>query len=210
MRITIRKFQELNEAAKTELTDIDKSIVMAKIITGLDDDQLQKMTVSKFNKLCIRINNLFAKLNDTDEHRVAPKYIWANGRKYKVNHDINNINAGRYVEVATYQSDIIGNLHKIMASIVTPMKLTWKGYRPTMYDVKQHKRMAEDFLEADFFTAYNSCIFFYALLLKSIDNLNIYGNRLAGMKAAQLQNPSQSYSDGYIMANLYQSLNQLN
>lgn len=210
MRVTIRQFQELSEAAKTELPDIEKSIVMAKIVTGMNDEQLEKMTVDKFNKLCLKINNVFAQLNEPDDRRVAPKYIYANGKKYKVNHDINQINAGRYVEIATFQADIIGNLHKIMASIVTPMKWTWRGYKPMVYDAAKHKSIADDFLEADFFKAYNSCLFFYTLLLKSIDNLNIYGNRLAGMKAAQLQNHSQSYSDGYIMENLSPNLNQLN
>jgi hypothetical protein len=91
--------------------------------------------------------------------------VYVNGCFYKLNYDLTKKpnNSGTYVELATFSEDIIGNLHKIMASMVTPLKLTWKGLKE-----KEHERVAEDMLELDFSVAYHACVFFWAVFVKSI------------------------------------------
>jgi hypothetical protein len=91
--------------------------------------------------------------------------VYVNGCFYKLNYDLTKKpnNSGTYVELATFSEDIIGNLHKIMASMVTPLKLTWKGLKE-----KEHERVAEDMLKLDFSVAYHACVFFWAVFAKSI------------------------------------------
>lgn len=210
MRITIRQFQELDKATKYELPELEKSILLVKILTGKNDFEIEKMPIRKFNKVCMEINKAFNKLNATIDKEKPRKYAYVKGRTYLIHYDISQINAGRYVEIATFQTDIIGNLHKIMASLVTPMKLTWKGLKAQKYDGAQHQKIAEELLDMDFSVAYHACVFFYALFLKSIENLNIYGNQLEAVQAARLQSHLVNYLDGTITADWYRNLNQLN
>jgi hypothetical protein len=118
------------------------------------------------------------------------------------------MNAGRYVEIATYSEDIIGNLHKIMATMSTPMKLTWKGLVKIDDDKVIHSDVANDMLKMDFGDAYHSGVFFYAVFTKSIQNLSTYFKSITTeqMQVEQVLKNLQEVSDGYTMARWYQNL----
>jgi hypothetical protein len=208
MKVSIKTFQELYQISLMQLSEIDKSILLVSCLTGKTEKQVNEMNVNKFNKLCRDISTTFESLK-LDEGKPS-NYIKANGKRYFLNFDLAKppMNAGRYVEVATFSGDVIGNLHKIMATMSNPMVLTWKGYKIQKFDAVNHERIADDMLEADFSIAYHSALFFYAVFSKSIENSHNYFLSLTENKS-EMQKVLGNLSgvmDGFITAKWYRNL----
>jgi hypothetical protein len=163
MKLTIIKFQELYSISQSGLSEIDMATRLVQCFTGKSEDEIDGMQVSKFNKLCTEVQTLF------NLHESRPyKYLQANGNWYRINFDITKMTAGRYVEVTTFSKDIINNLHKVMASICTPVKITWMGFKELPYDALKHEDYANDMLDAPFYKAYQSMLFFSAVFRELI------------------------------------------
>lgn len=165
MRITIKKFQELYKISLMDIDELEKSSLLAQCFTNLSEEKINKMSIKKFNYLCALIKKQFEVLNNKMYNDKPKNIVFVNGCFYKMNYDMTKKpnNSGTYVELATFSEDIVGNLHKIMASMATPLKLTWKGLKE-----KDHERVAEDMLKLDFNVAYHACVFFWAVFTKSI------------------------------------------
>ena len=165
MRMTIKKFQELYKISLMDIDELEKSSLLVQSFTGLSIEKINKMSINRFNKLCEIVNKQFEVLNKNMQNDKPKNMVYVNGCFYKINYDLRKKpnNSGTYVELATFSEDIVGNLHKIMASMVTPLKLTWKGLKE-----KDHERVAEDMLELDFNVAYHCCVFFWAVFTRSI------------------------------------------
>lgn len=169
--MTIKKFQDLFTVAQKEIDEIDKSIQLAQIYTGKSEFEINKMSIKKFNRLCAKIKNAFDQVGKKMIEEKPKNLIKANGKWYWLNLEINEMTAGRYVETATFGNDVIGNLHKLMATMCTPMKWTLKGLVPSEYKAENHSKYAEDMLQADFIHCYQACVFFYALFNESMKAL---------------------------------------
>ena len=204
MRITIKKFQELYKASSLEMEELDKAILLVMILTGKSEFEVQQLPVRKFNSLCKAIEKAFDKFNEKVQNDKPRNIIRVNGNWYYLNHSIMNteMNAGRYVEIAQFSEDIIGNLHKILASMANPMKLTLKGLKIQKYNSHNHEKIAEDFLQADFSVAYHTAVFFWAVFIKSINLSHSYLLNQMEKKSEgeQLLKTFQDYSDGFITA----------
>lgn len=211
MRITIQKFQELYYIAQYDIDEVDKSIMLVKCLTGKTDLEIENMPIKKYNMLCRKIQDSFEAMNKKMLNGKPRNLIKANGRRYWLNYDIARppMSAGRYVEVATFSSDIIGNLHKIMATMATPVKFVGIGWRPIKdYDYSQHDIIANDMLQMDFKHAYHASVFFWAVFSKSILSSKNYFLSLTTKKeeVEELLTTLQRLSDGYTQASWYRNL----
>jgi len=178
MKLTIKQFQEINHINKLEVNDNDKSILFIKLITGKSDNDISKMSMNKFNRLCSKILKSFNDIQNNLNKGKYKKIIRIKNRFYWINYDISKLDAGRYVETATFGVDLLDNLHKLMATMVVPIKLTWKGLKYLEYDAMKHEQIAEDMLQADFKNSYYSCVSF----LSSFKKLNSSYEILFGAK----------------------------
>lgn len=162
MKVTISKFQELYKISLMEIDEAEKSALLVQEFTGLSEDQVNKMPLKKFNLLCKSINEKFGKYGKELDDKKPQKYVVIKGRLYLLDYDLAKppMNAGKYVELATYSEDVIGNLNKIMATMCTPLKFTFKGLKRKE---KNHKQVANDMLDIDFELAYHSAVFFCAV-----------------------------------------------
>lgn len=197
MKITIQKFQELAAMSNLPMDETERAIKLVQVMTGKTVHQVEDMPIGAFNELCAKI----AKVFDLSEGKPVNN-IKVGNRYYHINHSIDKMSAGRYVEVATFSSDVIGNLHKIMGSIVQPK--TWYG-KVLPYDSTKHEQYADDMLQADFSAAYHSAVFFYVLFKESIKNLQGYF-LTAAIQAGQTEDKAhktltdlQSVLDGFIL-----------
>jgi len=208
MKISVRKFQELYSISNIETNEAEKSSLLVQCLTGKNQDEVDKMPIGKYNELCQKINSEFAKYTGDMNLGKPRNWVWVKNRLYFINYDIAKppMNAGRYVEIATFSDDIIGNMHKIMATMVTPMRLTYKGLQPKKK--KDHEQIANDMLEMDFGVVYHSCLFFYAVFTKSIQNSIIYFKSIAedGAQVEEVVQKLCELLDDSVMANWYQSL----
>jgi hypothetical protein len=208
MKLTIKQFQQINHINKLEIDDLDKSIMFVQVLTGKSEFEVNQMKVKKFNKLCSDVLKAFESMMVDLKKDKPTNLIKANGTWYWINYDVSKLDAGRYVETATFGVDLLDNLHKLMATMVVPMKWTWKGLKPIQYDAMNHEKVAEDMLQADFTHCYHASVFFYALFKNSIISLESYlesqTEKKEELKRAMMN--FKNLSDGFTMPNWYQNL----
>lgn len=196
--MTIKQFQELYYVATSEDMDLDKSIKMVGIVTGKTPEQVEKMSMRKFNILCGAVHNHF-KIFEKDLLKGKPKKIVRVGKRfYRINYDVTKCKSSTYVEVSTFSTDIIQNLHKIMASIVTPVKFKWGKW-------VEHEDLASDLEQMDFEVAYHAAVFFYTLFNASMQVIQPYlinemkKKGISKEEATEILTNSQSILDGFLM-----------
>ena len=196
--MTIKQFQELYYVATSDDMDFDKSIKMVGIVTGKTPEQVERMSMIKFNFLCGMVHRQF-KIFEKDLMKGKPKKIVRVGKRfYKINYDVTKCKSSTYVEVSTFSTDIIQNLHKIMASIVTPVKFKWGKW-------VEHEELASDLEQMDFEVAYHAAVFFYTLFNVSMRVIQPYlvsemtKKGIAKEKAEEILMTSQNILDGFIM-----------
>jgi len=196
--MTIKQFQELYYVATSKDMDFDKSIKMVGIVTGKTPEQVERMSMIKFNFLCGMVHRQF-KIFEKDLMKGKPKKIFRVGKRfYKINYDVTKCKSSTYVEVSTFSTDIIQNLHKIMASIVTPVKFKWGKW-------VEHEELASDLEQMDFEVAYHAAVFFYTLFNVSMRVIQPYlvnemtKKGIAKEKAEEILMISQNILDGFIM-----------
>lgn len=155
--MTIKQFQELWYISQSTEYDLDKSIKMVGVVTGMTPDEVEKLPMIKFNKICARIQNSFEIFNKKLLSTKPKQYVFVNRRIYKLHYRVDKlpINAGKYVEVVTFAKDVVNNLHKIMASIAEPINWRGKPYK------RDHDDIARDFEQVNFEAAYHAAVFFY-------------------------------------------------
>ena len=209
MKISIEKFQELYNISQIEGTDGEKSTLLVQCLTGKSEEEVNKMNDDKKKKLVNDINNAFQEFNTKTEIGKPKSIIRLNGKWYRLNYDLAKppMNAGKYVELATFSQDIISNMHRILATMCTPVRLTLNGFVDKNIELN-HSKMSNEFLQFDFAAGYQSCVFFYAVFSKSIQNSPIYFKSIS-MNQNQMQvilTNLQEVMDGYIMRKWLQTL----
>jgi len=209
MKITIEKFQELHQISMIETDEMEKSSMLVQCLTNFSFEKVSQMSIKSYNKLCKKINEAFNKFTNNIDNKKPRKIVYVNGKFYCLNYDIAKppMNAGRYVEIATFSNDIIGNLHKIMATMSTPMKWSWRGLKVVEGDV-DHQKVSDDMLKMDFSVAYHSAVFFYAVFTKSIQNSNTYFKSITmdTMKMEEVMQNLHAVMDGSITQKWCQNL----
>ncbi|MFN5250887.1 MAG: hypothetical protein ACK5DE_07545 [Bacteroidota bacterium] len=174
MKVTIQTFQQLNNIAQSDLEDVDKAIEFVRIFTGKTAEQIDKMNVKKFNKLCKKVLDIFENSMQKVNDAKPSNWMWVKGKLFYINYNIAEISANKYVETAIFSQNLIDNLHKVMATMVYETEWTWKGIKVKPYDSSKHARISEYMLQADFRHCYHVAVFFYQLLRNSIVSLKPY------------------------------------
>ena len=174
MKLTIELFQKLNYVAQSDLEDIDKAIEFVRIFTGKSAEEIEKMNVNKFNRLCSKVTDIFNKSMQVVDNDKPSNWLWVKGKLFYINYNIAEISANKYVETTIFGQNVVDNLHKVLASMVYETKLTWKGIKVKPYDSSKHAKISELMLKADFSKCYHLAVFFYQLFRNSIINLKPY------------------------------------
>jgi hypothetical protein len=207
MKLTIDKFQRLNAIASLEEDELEKAAKMVQILLDKSSEEIDKMPLKKFAKLCDKLQKAFDLKVQVETMKAPKNLIEANGNVYSLNFEIKKpFNTGRYIEVLTFsKSDPINDMHNILASICTPMKWSWwkMTYVPMPFDVDKHEQYADDMRQADFRHGYNAMVFFCILLADLTNNTEAYSDLLMKMmrqnkkRLKMLRVYSQKISDGY-------------
>jgi hypothetical protein len=156
--ITVFQWQQLTDlqAKLDQLDEVDLTVKAAAIITNKTEKQIQSISLLESKQLAAKLSflNTEIPINRVD-------YIDANGTRYKVNYDVRRMDAARYIEAKHFASDFAGNIHRIAACMVTPMKRTVFGYEPVPFDASRHEDYANDLLMARITDVMGSTVFFY-------------------------------------------------
>jgi len=141
---------------ENDLNELDLAVKSVGIITGMTEHQIDSLPIGKLNPLLKSIDFIHEEIKPQPS-----KYIKINGRKYKCIYDVRKIPAARYIESKHFAQDVNGNLHKIAACLVMPMKKTIFGWKVDKYDASRHEDYAQDMLEAPITAILGSVVFFY-------------------------------------------------
>ena len=158
--LTVWQYQQIYPIVtkpEKDWTNLDVESKLVGIIYNLTDTQVDNLSVMQFNNLRSTLDFL------KEEIKGEPaKFVEINGTRYRFIYDVFEIKAARYIESKVFSTDLIGNLHKIAASMIVPQRKTWYGkWVDQEYDAANHSLYANDMLEAKFVNVYNSIVFFY-------------------------------------------------
>lgn len=158
MKITVRTFQAINEIKNSGLDELDKSFEIVRAITGMSMEQIKKMRIRKFNKIIRAIGNKFSEWGSGMLPVKGSRYIKVNNKPYRIHDDIYQMNAARYVEVITFAKDSVGNMHKLLASMVVPQQWTILGMTDLPYKDEDHQYLSDQMLDADYGDIYSALV----------------------------------------------------
>ena len=158
--LTLWQYQQLMPIITNpdkDWTELDKEVKLLCVITGMTEQQIDSLAIEDLKEL----RKELAFLDEAIEGKPVD-FIVINGRRYRMNYDIKNMPAARYIESKVFSKDTLANLHKIAASMVIPQKKQWFGkWVDDKYDASKHEQYASDMQEANFIHIYHSLVFFY-------------------------------------------------
>lgn len=144
-----------------ESENIEQYSKIIGVLYNMTENEVNSLSVDEYLNLKAEVNLLL----NTDIKGSPVKYIKLKGKRYKCIYDIRNLPAARYIESKVFSEDFVGNLHKIAATMVLPMKRTLFGWKVQKYDASKHEEYAQDMLEARFVDVYHSAVFFLSVLM---------------------------------------------
>ena len=165
--VTVFQWQQLTDLYTSKGDDLITPTI--SILSGMTEAQVDSLPLSERNALAKKYDFVH-----TEPEAKPEKFIEVNGRRYKCVYDVRNIPAARYIEGKHFAQDPNGNLHKIAASMVLPMKRTFWGWRVEKYNAAQHEQYANDMLAAPITSVLGSVVFFCEVYKRSIKNLGGY------------------------------------
>ena len=205
--LTVWQYQQIYPIVtkpEKDWTILDVESKLVGILHNLTDTQVDSLSVAEFNKLKVTLNFLDDKIEGK-----PVKYTEVNGKRYKFIYDVQQIKAARYIEAKVFSTDLVGNLHKLSASMVIPQRKTWYGrWVDDKYDASKHSQYAEDLQGANFMHVYQSIVFFYQVYRNWIEVSQAYLVKEMTNKGMSLEQAKEvvqilcSTLDGSIAPNL--------
>jgi hypothetical protein len=170
--VTLWQYQQIENilSKKTDDTELDLAVKTLAILTNRTEAQIDSLSINDLKKQLKEIDFV----TKTKPEPKPKDFIKIGRKKYRCVYDIRQMPYARYIETKYFGSDITNNLHKIAASMVMPMKMTWRGWRLAKYDASKHEEYAQDLLGAPFESVYGSVVFFCQIFADSIVNLKDY------------------------------------
>jgi hypothetical protein len=158
--LTVWQYQQIYPIVtkpEKDWTNLDVESKLVGILYNLTDTQVDSLSVGEFNKMKANLGFLDDKIEGK-----PVKYTEVNGKRYRFIYDVQQIKAARYIETKVFSTDLVGNIHKLAASMVMPQHKTWYGrWVDEKYDAAKHSQYAEDLQGANFMHVYQSIVFFY-------------------------------------------------
>jgi len=144
--INLGTYLKIHPIIMNDWAEYDKFKEIVYILTGKHEN------VHQWSEKQVRE---YSFLFDTKFDKKVPEVYKAGGKFYRINDQIKNITAGRYIEVKSfYANDYMTNLDKIIASLSIPVKRWGFKYKNLKYDALQHDKYAADMLSLPFKIAY--------------------------------------------------------
>jgi hypothetical protein len=165
--ISLWQWQQL-QMLDSKKSNIEEHLVIIEtisILTGKTKNQILDLSKKQVKKIVNDIEFLYLKKPNVRQ----VNSIIIGKRKYKFNYDVKLAHAGRYIETKYFLSDFHNNIHKIAASMVTPMRLTWRGWVEEEFNPYNHEEYANDLLSASFIKVFGS-VYQWVLNIKELDN----------------------------------------
>lgn len=203
--ITLGQFQDIYKLSKeADLDEIEKISRAISIIYDLSEQQVDDLTIGKFNELG-KACSIFL----SGDIPGKPVRSFRIGSKcFAINYAPQSLKHRQYVEILHFSERPIDNMHYIMASLVQPVK--WRFKRPNKSE--DHSKLSALMIDAPFLAVYHSCVFFCKLYKNSIEAIRPYlmqemmSQGMTKTEAERLIMISISSMDGFIQQNRWPNM----
>lgn len=199
---------ELFAQKDSGLTDLDMDVKAAAIVMDLTEHQIDSLPTTELKSILQQIRFIYQELKQQ-----PVKYIQTKGRRYRCIYDVRKIPAARYIESKHFDSDRVGNLHKLAACMVMPQKRNWLGmWVDDKFDASKHADYAADMLSAPITAVLGSVVFFYQVYTNWIKSSKDYLTRemmsqgMSRYQAERLYIHLCNTMDGFIKPHLLLSM----
>lgn len=196
--LTIGQYQALYLNSKSKDDEEDKKTQAVAIATGKTPRQIDEMPMHEFQVLSHSVVIAYekAKLN---AHPIP--FLKSGKRIYEINYIPASYRYAQFVECQTWlKSDIIENMHNILASISNPVRRFLWLKLPGKNDSRNHEMIAEDFKGVRFKEAYGCIVFFCKVFAASMKGLEGYlraETRMTKKEADKLMTDLTLVLDGF-------------
>ena len=162
--VSVRQYQQLVELGKMELSDKEATTEAIAILSGMTINQVRQLSERDLIKWERRIGFIHQELKPSSK-----RYIKVNGRTYATNVNVRHMPSARYIESKYFGQDIIGNMHKLGAVMVYPVRWSWFKYVPIDYDTLNFPQYTDDMSDASVVDVLGVMVFFLSKI-KAIDD----------------------------------------
>lgn len=172
-KLTIRQFQDISKAQRDTKEDGELAIRLVSILNDITETEVEGWTLSRFNAECKKL----AFLSVQAIPGASVSEFNHNGKRYHINYRIEKNSYGQYLEIMNFaknDSDIVYNLDKIMATIVTPIVKKWYGWGLPEKREIDHVALSNELQTMPFIIAYHSAVFFYHVLRDYLEIIRPY------------------------------------
>jgi len=116
--VTLNQFIELSKVSGLGFDDLDATCRMLSILTGVDEEEFLKVSISDVKKMFAAI-----KFIDNKSYEKPTQFNYKiKGKKYKFEWDASELLAGEYIDMQNYiAGGVSENMHKIMAIYLKPV-----------------------------------------------------------------------------------------
>ena len=111
--LTIKEFIEYENIRTSSLENIDKIIQIASSFTDVSVSEYENMSFNELEKVKSKVLLL---INSKPNTRLKNTF-WHDGTRYKACKDEKDFKTNQYTALKQYETDVINNLHKILALI---------------------------------------------------------------------------------------------
>jgi hypothetical protein len=111
--LTIKEFIEYENIRTSSLENIDKIIQIASSFTDIAVSEYENMSFNELEKVKSKVLLL---INSKPNTRLKNTF-WHDGTRYKACKDEKDFKTNQYTALKQYETDVINNLHKILALI---------------------------------------------------------------------------------------------
>lgn len=155
--LTIEQAQYIYQLAKTatdEYSVFEVQLKALSYLTGTPEEEINSWGIEHYKR---ELENISFMYEPIPEQKAKQRFT-VKGQRYRVNYDMKQVSYGTYNEVMKFsqgEDGVIINLHRLMASIVTPVNIFGKKLK------KDHEKVSEDMLQAPFLECYSAAVFFW-------------------------------------------------
>lgn len=208
--LTVGQYQKLFAIHTGNAEDMDKIIQSVCVLTGLTEEEVDGLPVPEFNKISKEILVIFKEQAFSSSKAKPKTFINIGGKQFGVIYNPATLSTGQYIEVQTWmRSNLIENLHKIVASIVYPVKGWWIFKNRLKYNPDIHTKISEQIKDCNFLDVHNACVFFLKLWRNSMIGMKGFLEKelkAKGISQNQVEILLRHVSDGFLTPNELQTL----
>jgi len=210
--VTVEQFAALQNVMKhDDLHEYEKNVAIISIMSGWSEAAVKELSLKSYTN----VMKSLAFLSSAVEGKLQ-KYMMANGKKYRIESDVEKLTGGQYITLMHLMKDqdkVMDNMADILALFCIPSKKTWFGWKDGTYNSEQHNAVAADMKKAKMDVVYPLTAFFFESYKNYARSMQVY---LAMMAKTNLKEAEKKLKrmkvdlDGLTLSTISQTMTRAN